>query len=75
MEKLKKLYINLVHKDLYYFKTKKDAKHWGTHNLSALFLKEEKELEINGQKFYSFSIVYPSKTRYYLVDNENYYKI
>ena len=45
------------------------------HNLSGLFLKEEKELEVNGQKFYSFSIVYSSKTRYYLVDNENDYKI
>ena len=73
--KLKKLYFKLVHKDLYYFKNIDDKVHRGMHNLSGLFLKEEKELEINGQKFYSFSIVYPSKTRYYLVDNENDYKL
>ena len=45
------------------------------HNLSGLFLQEEKPLIINENTFYSFSIVYPIKTRYYYVDNKRDYDI
>ncbi len=71
--KLKKLYFKLIHKDLYYFKNKDDKVHRGMHNLSGLFLQEEKPFIANEAKYYSFSIVYPSKTRYYYVDNEKDY--
>ena len=73
--KLKKLYFKLIHKDLYYFKNIDDKVHRGMHNLSGLFLQEEKPLIINENTFYSFSIVYPIKTRYYYVDNKRDYDI
>lgn len=44
------------------------------HNLSGVFLKEEKNQIIEGYSFYCFSVVYPKKARYYFVDNETDYK-
>ena len=72
--KLKKVWFKLVHKDLFYFKNDKDEIHKGMHNLSGVFLNEEPIKEINGKKFYSFSIQYPKKTRYYFVEKESEYK-
>ena len=73
--KLKKVWFKLVHKDLFYFKNDKDEIHKGMHNLSGVFLNEEPIKEINGKKFYSFSIQYPKKTRYYFVEKESEYKV
>ena len=73
--KLKKVWFKLVHKDLFYFKNDKDEIHKGMHNLSGVFLNEEPIKEINGKKFFSFSIQYPKKTRYYFVENESEYKV
>ena len=73
--KLKKLYFKLIHKDLYYFKNKDDKVHRGMHNLSGLFLQEEKPITMNEIKYFAFSIVYPTKTRYYYVDNEKDYNL
>ena len=69
--KMKRLWFKLIHKDLYFFKSQNDKTHKGMHNLSGLFLKEEPTITIGGKKYYSFSVVYPSKTRYYYVENEN----
>jgi len=42
-KKLKKLWFKLLHKDLYYFKNENDTVHKGMHNLSGVFVKEEKK--------------------------------
>lgn len=44
------------------------------HNLSGVFLQEENQHEIDGKKFYCFSVVYSKKSRFYYVDNESTYK-
>ena len=72
--KMRKLYFKLVHKDLYFYKNKEDKMHKGMHNLNGLFLQEEKPKNYNGVLFYSFSVVYPSKTRVYYCNNEKEYK-
>jgi serine/threonine protein kinase len=55
------------------YKNKEETKHKGMHNLSGVFLQEENQHEIDGQKFYCFSVVYPKKSRFYYVDNEAEY--
>ena len=72
--KMKRLWFKLIHKDLYFFKNQNDKAHKGMHNLSGLFLKEESPIEVNYKKYYGFSVVYPTKTRFYYVDNENDYQ-
>ena len=56
------------------FKNKEEIKHKGMHNLSGVFLQEENIHEIDGIKFYCFSVIYPKKSRFYYVDNEEDYK-
>ena len=74
-KKLRKLWFKLLHKDLYFFKNDKETQHKGMHNLSGVFLREEKPQIFNNQKFFVFSIIYPKKERVYFVDNESQYKI
>lgn len=74
-KKVKKLWFKLYDRDLYFFKSQNDKLHKGMHNLSGVFLKEEKPQSINNILFYTFSVVYPLKVRYYYVDNELDYKI
>ena len=72
--KMRELYFKLVHKDLYFFKNKGDSHHKGMHNLSGLFLQKEKTVNYEGTNYYSFSVVYPTKTRIYYCKNEKEYK-
>ena len=72
--KMKRLWFKLVHKDLYFYKDKNDKSHRGMHNLSGLFIKIEESKIYEGKTYYSFSVVYPSKTRIYFCDDENKYK-
>ena len=62
---MRDLYFKLIHKDLYFYKNKGDAEHKGMHNLNGLFLQKEQSVEYEGATYYSFSVVYPSKTRVY----------
>jgi hypothetical protein len=55
------------------FKNQEETKHKGMHNLSGVFLQEENQHEIDGIKFYCFSVIYPKKSRFYYVDNEEEY--
>ena len=71
--KMRELYFKLVHKDLYFFKNKGDSKHKGMHNLSGLFLQKEKTVNFEGTNYYSFSVVYPTKTRIYYCKDEKEY--
>ena len=71
--KMRELYFKLVHKDLYFFKNKNDAQHKGMHNLSGLFLQREPSVIYDGVNYYSFSVVYPTKTRIYYCKSEKEY--
>ena len=68
--KMRELYFKLVHKDLYFFKNKGDTIHKGMHNLNGLFLQKEKSVINEGITYYSFSVVYPTKTRVYYCKSE-----
>ena len=73
-KKLKKYWFSLVYKDLYYYKSKDETMHKGMYNLSGVFLKEEKEVEVDGKHLYSFSIITQDKSRRYFVKNKNEYE-
>ena len=60
-------------RDLYFYKNKGDTEHKGMHNLNGLFLQKEKSVEYEGVTYYSFSMVYPTKTRIYYCKNEKEY--
>ena len=71
--KMRELYFKLVHRDLYFFKNKNDSQHKGMHNLNGLFLQREKSVNYEGENYYSFSVVYPTKTRIYYCKDEKEY--
>ena len=71
--KMKELWFKLIYKDLYYYKRKNETVHRGMHNLSGLFLKENDTKEINGKKYYCFTIISSNKNRDYYCDNEENY--
>ena len=72
--KMRKLWFKLVHRDLYFFKDKKEDSHRGMHNLSGLFIQVEEAKVFEGKKYYCFSVVYPAKTRIYYCTDEKEYK-
>lgn len=74
-KKLKKRWFKLIHKDLYYFRNKEDPSHKGLHNLSGVFIKEGQQIHHNEYHFWSFSLIFPNKTRIYLCDKEDEYKV
>ena len=41
------------------------------HNLSGVYVKEDSPKEINGTKYFSFSVIYPKKTRTYYCEKES----
>ena len=69
-----KIWFQLYYKDLFYFKNQLDFKHKGMHNLSGLFLKEEPTKILEDKIYYSFSINFPSKKRFYFCDNKEEFK-
>jgi hypothetical protein len=69
-KKLKKLFFKLVHRDLYYYKKAEDLVHKGMHNLSGVFVQEEKPICYDNVNLFVFSVIYPKKSRFYYVDNE-----
>ena len=73
-KKMRKLYFKLVHKDLFFYKDKNDVSHRGMHNLSGLFVKVEEAKTFDNKTYFSFSVVYPAKTRIYFCDDEKQYK-
>jgi Ca2+-binding EF-hand superfamily protein len=74
-KKVKKLWFKLIHKDLYYFKSEGEKEHKGMHNLSGVFVTEEKPLMIDNFCYFCFGVIYPRKIRYYYVDNDSDYKM
>lgn len=62
---LKKYYLVLIGKEIYYYKTNKKEELLGMHNLSGCFVKESGEKKAGDEKLYSFTIQFPGKTRNY----------
>ena len=72
-KKMKKTYFRLIGKDLYYYKKKEEEKHRGMHNLSGVFIKRGEDLEFEGKKYMSITILYKNEKSYYF-DNEEDFK-
>ena len=72
--RLKKYYLVLINKDIFYYKTEEKKEVLGMHNLSGCFLKESGNKMINNKKYYCFSIISPTKERNYYVDSEQIYE-
>ena len=72
-KKMKKTYFRLIGKDLYYYKKKEEEKHSGMHNLSGVFIKKGEDLEFEGKKYMSITILYKNEKSYYF-DNEEDFK-
>jgi len=70
--KIKKYWLVLTGKDIYYYKNEKKEEMLGMHNLSGCFVKENGEKKINEDILYSFTVQFSSKTRnYYCYKQEN----
>ena len=71
---LKKFYLVILNKDIYYYKDKEKQKFLGLHNLSGCFLQEggeNKIITIENQKFYIFEVNFHNKSKirkYYIPD-------
>ena len=73
-KKLKKFYLSLINKDIYYYKDQEKKSFLGMHNLSGCFIQEGGEQEkiiIENRNFYIFEIYFnnKSKTRKYYTPN------
>lgn len=70
--KIKKYWLVLSGKDIYYYKNANKDELLGMHNLSGTFVKDSGEIKVNNEKFFSFGIQFSSKTRtYYNYRKEN----
>lgn len=74
-QQIKKLWIKLVNKDIYYYKEKTDPVHKEMHNLSGVYIKENEPFNFNKVKYYSFSIIFPKKTETYYCDNSKQFNM
>ncbi len=73
--KLKRYWLVLVGKDIFYYNNEEKTKLEGMHNLSSCFIKENKETNLLGQRVFSFSLTFQPKSRtYYLLDKESFKK-
>ena len=75
-KKLKKFYLVLINKDIFYYRDQEKTNFLGMHNLSGCFVQEGKEnetIKLDDKEFYIFEIFFnnKSKTRkYYTPDYE-----
>lgn len=69
---LKVFYCKLLANDLFYYKTSQHQQHEGMHHLSNnVFFQVNSRFLYNDVYFYSFSLVFPKKTRTYYVQHEH----
>ena len=74
-QKIKKYFLVLIEKDIYYYKSSKKEEVLGMHNLSGTFLKDNGEKKVGDQKMFHFSIQFAQKTRnYYCKDKSSFIK-
>jgi len=69
--KMKKYYLVVLGKDIYYYKSDSKQDLLGMHNLSGCFVKENGEKKIEGEIHYSFSVIFSNKTRRYFTKNKD----
>lgn len=69
--KIKKYWLVLIGKDIYYYKSEAKEELLGMHNLSGCFVKENGEKKIGDERMYSFAIQFSSKTRNYYCYDKN----
>ena len=72
-KKLKKYYLVLINKDIYYYKNEDKKEVMGMHNLSGCFIKDNGTRVINDTTYYSFSLVFPSKERSFYCNSKEIY--
>ena len=71
--KLKKYYLVLIDKDIFYYKTEDKKEVLGMHNLSGCFVKENGSKNINDKTYYCFTLVFPSKERSFYCSSKEIY--
>jgi len=71
--RLKKYYLVLIDKDIYYYKSEQKKEVLGMHNLSGCFFKENNPEKINDKIYYCFTIIFPKKERKYYVGSQEIY--
>ena len=69
-KKFKLVYFKLVGKDIYYYSKKEDTAYKGMHNLSGIYINPADPVLIERKKYFTFSILYPKKTRTYYLEKE-----
>ena len=71
--KLKKYFLVLINKDIFYYKTEEKKEVLGMHNLSGCFVKENGSKKINDKTYYCFTLVFPSKERSFYCNSKEVY--
>ena len=71
--KLKKYYLVLINKDIFYYKSEEKKEVLGMHNLSGCFVKENGTKNINDKTYYCFTLVFPSKERSFYCSSKEVY--
>ncbi|MFM7856338.1 MAG: hypothetical protein ACKO96_31560, partial [Flammeovirgaceae bacterium] len=60
-------------KEIFYYKNNSKDKVKGMHSLIGSYIKEGPEVVINDYRFYSFTIIFPTKLRNYYVQDKSQY--
>ena len=71
--KLKKYYLVLINKDIFYYKNEEKKEVLGIHNLSGCFVKESGTKVIGDKTYYCFILVFPSKERNFYCSSKEIY--
>jgi Ca2+-binding EF-hand superfamily protein len=69
----KHYWLVLQGKEIYYYKNNSKEKVNGMHNLVGSYIKEGPEVVINEYRFFSFTIIFPTKQRNYYVQDKAQY--
>ncbi len=67
---MNKLWCNLIHRDLYYYKNKSDEVYKGMRNFTGVYVNEEATLTIENRQYYCFACIYPKKVRNYYTETQ-----
>jgi len=66
------IWLVLIDQNIYYFTDESKSSFTGFHHLANCFIKENGKEIIQGETYYTFSIIFPNKTRaYHTKDREN----
>lgn len=69
---IKKYYLSIIGKDIYYYKSELKEELQGMHNLTGCFVKEVPEVKnIDGKQLYGIEVIFTNKSRmYYTISKE-----